>query len=160
MKIRISTIGLLTLLASYSGQVLSVGYFQYCNERYGFCVDVAQQLAMGHPPPNNDGREFSDRNGFMMTASGINNSLDETLDAEIQSQEQHFDTLTYKVKKQNWYVLSGYVGSYIVYQKAYVGPGSINHLYIRYPAALKDDYSAIVTRTSRSFKPGDTKVSH
>jgi hypothetical protein len=47
-----------------------------------------------------------------------------------------------------------------VYRKTFVGNGSINHLYIEYPARLKAKYDEIVAKVVRVFKPGSLEVGH
>lgn len=129
-------------------------YSKYCNDRYGFCIDYPKDIGIEPAPDNNDGRRFYDRNGFFMTASGINNVTNETSQSEMQSQKKDFNVITYQTTGKNWFILSGYKDNNILYIKTYVGNGSINHLYIQYPIYLKAEYDEVVIRISRSFKPG------
>src|SRR5882672_10148300 len=78
-------------------------YLRYCNERYGFCVNYPSHLTMDPPPTNGDGRRWHDRNGLVITASGINNILDETLQSALYSQSKEFDKITYRRKGKNWF---------------------------------------------------------
>jgi hypothetical protein len=133
---------------------------RYCNSRFGFCVEYPKYLGIEPAPTNNDGRRFYDPDGFLLIASGINNALDETLQTEMLSQKGEFDKVTYQKVGKNWYVLSGVKGSEILYLKTYVGGGSINHLYIRYPVQMKSTYDKIVDVVSRSFVPGSLSSAH
>jgi hypothetical protein len=133
----------------------SQSYAKYCNDRYGFCIEYPKTLAIEPPPENGDGRRFHDEKGFLVIASGINNVLDDTLNGEMSSQSRDFDKITYRAKGKNWFILSGYKGSDVLYIKTYVGKGVINHLYIKYPSKRSGVYDEIVSRISRSFKPGD-----
>jgi hypothetical protein len=135
-------------------------YQKYCNDRFGFCLVYPAHMDQEPPPVNNDGRVFYDRQGFRLTASGINNVLEDTLASERLSQERHFDLVSYRADGKDWYVLSGYKGDNIVYLKTYVGPGSINHLHLSYPARLQAAYADLVTRISRSFTPGNLQELH
>lgn len=132
----------------------------YCNDRYGFCIEYPRDFIMEPPPENGDGRRFHDDKGFLMIASGINNVLDETLSEEMRSQSKDFDKITYRLKGKNWFILSGYKGSDVLYRKAYVGKGAMNHLYITYPVRQAKAYGETVTQISRSFKPGDLNDVH
>ena len=138
----------------------SQSYVRYCNDRYGFCVDYPGNLVMEPPPDNGDGRRFHDDTGFLVIASGINNVHDDTLSEEMSSQTKDFDKVTYRAKGKNWFILSGYKGSDILYRKAYVGRGAMNHLYIKYPSQYAKAYGETVTKISRSFKPGDLSDVH
>ncbi len=127
---------------------------KYCNKRFGFCVAYPVALNVSPASDNNDGRKFYDHTGFVMTASGMYNVLENSLRAEMKSQEKDFDTVSYRKIKNNWYVLSGYKGNDILYIKTYMDKGTIYHLYMRYPVKLKKKYDKTVSRVSRSFKPG------
>lgn len=136
------------------------GYKTYCNARYGFRVNYPCYLRMEPPPDNDDGRKFYDGKGFLVIVSGSNNVLDETLESEMDSQGKDFDRITYSTTGKNWFVLSGYKSSEVVYVKTYIGQGSINHLYIQYPSRHSVEYDNVVTNISRSFKPGNLNDAH
>lgn len=132
----------------------------YCNSRYGFCVDYPSHFGIGPAPDNNDGRVIYDRDGLRITASGSNNVMDNTLKSAMESSKDNFDTITYRKLGDNWFALSGYKGNNIIYIKTWVGPGSINSLYLQYPSAMKADYDDIVKKIVRSFRPGDLNNLH
>ncbi len=95
-----------------------------------------------------------------MTVSGINNVMEDNLQTEMDSQSKGFDKITLKTKKDNWFVLSGFKKTDIVYLKTYVGESSINHLYLKYPTNRKTEYDEMVSVMSKSFKSGDLNNSH
>ncbi len=128
-------------------------YKKYCNARFDFCVSYPVTFGMGPSPENNDGREFYDRDGFSMTASGMYNVLENSLKEEMKSQESDFDKVTYRRMKHNWFVLSGYSGKNILYIKTYIKDDTLYHLYIRYPISLKKEYDKTVAKITKSFKP-------
>jgi len=136
-----------------SQAVAEIPYKKYCNARFEFCVLYPVTFGMGPAPDNNDGREFYDRDGFSMTASGMYNVLENSLKDEMKSQEEDFDTVTYRRMKDNWFVLSGYSGKNILYIKTFLAHDTLYHLYIRYPENLKKEYNTIVSKIARSFKP-------
>lgn len=150
----------LIFLASYAVPLKAQQYDRYCNARYGFCVSYPSNFRMEPPPENDDGRRFDGPNGLIMTASGINNVLERTVQTEMSSQGDSFDTITYRAKGRNWFVLSGHKGANIVYIKTFVGSGSMNHLVFEYPASLSAKYAGIVAKVARSFKPGNLGAVH
>jgi len=163
MSTSVRLVGFIISVMVFAGAASTVAVSdpaRYCNQRFGFCVDYPQNLEMEPPPVNNDGRRFHDRDGFLMIASGINNSMEETLHSEMESQEEELDTVTYRKFGSNWYVLSGFKGPDIVYLKTYVGRGSINRLYIKYRTSLRSRYDKMVDSISRSFVPGQIGVAH
>lgn len=133
---------------------------RYCNSRYGFCVNYPSNFGSEPAPDNNDGQVFFDRDGFRMTASGSNNVTDETVKSDMNGLLSEFDTVTYRKLGKNWFALSGYKDDSIIYIKGWVGAGSINHLYLQYPSALKTDYDNVVKQIVKSFRPGDLNNSH
>jgi len=139
--------------------VISQEYVEYCNKRYGFCVKYPSNFKLKSSPENIDGQGFYDDKGFSMSVSGINNFGD-NLENQIHFQSKNFETITYQTKKNNWFVLSGYKSSNILYLKTYVGKSSINNLYIQFPSNQKNEYNDIVTKISKSFKSGNLNESH
>ncbi|MEN6438660.1 MAG: hypothetical protein ABFD97_08755 [Syntrophobacter sp.] len=132
----------------------SDGYTKYCNPRFGFCVEYPASLTKDPPPANNDGISLRDRDAFTMSASGINNVLDDTVESLMSAGIENMDRVTYKSKGRDWFVLSGFDGTKVRYEKTWVGKGSINTLFIEYQADQKSKYDEIAARVSRSFKPG------
>jgi len=148
------TVFIITIfMLGYITTVCAQEFNRYCNTRFGFCVIYPIALKVSPAPDNDDGRKFYDHNGFSMTASGMYNVLENSLKSEMKSQEEDFDTVTYRKIKNNWYVLSGYKGNDILYIKTYMGKEIIYHLYMRYPVKLKKKYDKTVSKVSGSFKP-------
>lgn len=151
---------LLVFAVTASPVAMSAPYEKYANARYGFSVSRPSSMKMDTPPANGDGRHFSDIKGFSIVASGINNVANNSLAAEAQSLKSEFDVVTYKAMGKSWVVMSGRKSSEIIYVKAYVGPQSINYLWITYPASMAADAMAIVSKVSGSFKPGNLNELH
>jgi hypothetical protein len=128
-------------------------YESYLNARFGFSVKYPANLTIQKDSDNGDGRKLNSNDGFTMSVFGSNEisskgqSLSELYNSEII---QHKD-VTYKVKKTNWFVISGYDGENIFYIKKYVGAGSTNTLYLVYPSNLRDKYYDVITIISKSF---------
>lgn len=125
----------------------------YKNSRFGYAISFPTN---NNDYNNGDGREFSSPDGFNIWVYGSNksNSSDQSLDEIYYRELNSHKDVTYKVKKNNWFVVSGYDGEIIFYIKKYVGLGSTNTLLLNYPSNLRDKYYDIVTLISKSFKPG------
>jgi hypothetical protein len=115
---------------------------------------------MRDPPANDDGRQFDNGNGLYVTASGINNASNDTLESEMRSDSDRFDRITYRAKGKNWFVLSGQKDDKIIYLKTFIGRGSVSHLDIEYSVHLKAAYDTVAGNIARSFKPGQLGVAH
>lgn len=129
-------------------------YQEYCNSRFGFCISYPSTLEMSAPPANGDGRNFNDEEGFWMSASGMNNATEQSVDTVMSSSLNYFDVISYHTKGDNWFVLSGTKSNKIIYIKTFVGESGINLLHIQYPKSEETEYKKIVEISSKSFKPG------
>ncbi|HEX3084725.1 MAG TPA: hypothetical protein VHP99_09410 [Pyrinomonadaceae bacterium] len=145
---------------------------KYCNDRFGFCVyhpanvgwrdqqGVWHSGNAGAPSENNDGSKFDNGNGFEMTVSGINNTSNDTLTSEMNSAKKGFDKITYRAKGKNWFILKGQKADTIIFLKTYIGRGSVNHLQIVVPVALKEGYNQLMSDVAGSFSPGKLSAAH
>src|ERR1035437_570377 len=133
---------------------------RYVNERYGFQMSYPAFLISAPIPANGDGMRMYDKKGFVLVASGINNESEITFQSELNSQWESIGKVTYGVRGNNWFTISGIKENKIIYIKSYVGTGSINHLYIEYPKDQRDRYDKIVESISKSFSPGDLTKNH
>jgi len=142
-------------------------YQQYCNERFGFCLDHPSVLKL-HFPENGDGvsLHISDlpnksNNTFEITVYGSpHGNMDvapHTLKGIMDSAKKRVTKITFQKKKDNWFALSGYIdsGDTIFYEKTYVGKQNSNTLMIEYPKKYKKRFDKVVNRVVASFKPGD-----
>ena len=67
-----------------------------------------------------------------------------------------YDELTYRPRGRSWFVLSGYRGDQIYYEKVMFSCGGelVNVFAITYPIAERNVYDPIVERMENTFKPG------
>lgn len=132
-------------------------YGSYTNARYGFSVVYPTNLEKKSESENGDGRELNSSEGFNMLVYGSNDAsvLGKSIDEMYKEELKDHKDVTYNVKKNNWFVVSGYDGDYIFYVKKYAGTGSTNTLFLKYPSNLRDKYYDIVTVISKSFKEGN-----
>lgn len=138
-------------------------YKEYCNERFGFCLDVPNALKMQFSP-SGDGVSLSmndiDNDGFSILSFGSpHGNIDDaphTLDEIMESHLEYVEDVTYQKKKDNWFVISGYndSGKSIVFKKLYVGKQNFNSLLIEYPKKDKKLYDDAVNRIVGSFSAG------
>jgi hypothetical protein len=133
---------------------------RYVNERYGFQMSYPAFLISAPIPANGDGMRMYDKKGFVLVASGINNESEITFQSELNSQWESIGKVTYGVRGNNWFAISGVKENKIIFIKSYIGIGSINHLYIEYPKDQKDKYDKIVEAIAKSFIRGDLYKRH
>ena len=133
---------------------------RYVNERYGFQMSYPAFLISAHNPANGDGIRMYDKKGFVLVTIGINNVSDETFQSELNTQWESIGKITYGIRGDNWFAISGIKENKTIYFKSYIGTGAINHLYIEYPRDQKDKYDKIVEDIAKSFMPGNLSKNH
>ena len=67
-----------------------------------------------------------------------------------------YDELTYRPRGRSWFVLSGYRGDTIYYEKVMFSCGGqlVNVFAITYPVDQRDTYDPVVERMENAFRPG------
>lgn len=67
-----------------------------------------------------------------------------------------YDELTYRPRGRSWFVLSGYRGDQIYYEKVMFSCGGelVSVFAITYPVSRRDVYDPVVERMENTFKPG------
>ena len=67
-----------------------------------------------------------------------------------------YDETTYRPRGRSWFVLSGYRGNLIYYEKVMFSCGGslVNVFAITYPVEQRDMYDPIVERMEDTFRPG------
>jgi len=132
-------------------------YNSYKNPRFEFTVKYPANIEKRKDPANSDGCEFVYEDGFNIKVYGSNEPsvMNLKLDEIYKSELKNHKDVTYKTKKDNWYVISGYDGNMIFYEKTFVGKESKNTLYIEYPSNLRDKYYDVISVISKSFTAGN-----
>jgi hypothetical protein len=132
----------------------ALAYDTYRNERFGFTIEYPYNLLRpdeglgdGH------GQSFASADGeatlIVYGSEGEEaNALREEYDAELARSDLR---VTYQVLRPTWFVVSGYQGPYIFYQRTHRTADGLRTFRLRHRAADKDYFDPIVTRLSRSF---------
>jgi len=134
----------------------------YQNERFGYrLVYPPRWFEAGPVSANGDSRAFTTPDGrARMVVFGAHNSeglslrdYRETLLGEYGNYEE----LTYSPVGKTWFVLSGYRGDTIYYQKVMFSCGGqiINVLSISFPAGDKPLFSPVIEKVEDRFRPGN-----
>lgn len=131
----------------------------YTNERYGFTLRYPAGLRPGPSRTDGSGREFHSENGeFKVFAFAVpigrkssEKAIAEAYEAELKLFGQN---VTYKVKSDGWFVVSGVAENGLeFYSKAYANASAMTLLRITYPHAGHEVYDAWVTRIEKRFTP-------
>lgn len=133
---------------------------EYRNERYGFSLRYPASFEMQRPSENGDGREFIRQDSCSFIAFGSNNALEYDLNDELKDVLSEFTQVTYRKRSRNWFVISGFQGERVLFIKCFLGKGSINEIWIRYPKSESHSMAVVVNQLVKSFHPGELNESH
>ncbi len=128
-------------------------YKTYNNARFGYTISYpADLLDPQGEAANGDGEVFSG-DGAEMRVYGSNSLLNETLRKEYNALlEEKGESVTYKVFKNTFFVISGRENGRIFYQKTMENSdGAFITFMIEYDASKRRTYDAAVTKMVKSF---------
>jgi len=137
-----------------------VTYESYVNERFDYRVLYpANILTPQDPPTNQDGRTFqSPDRQIVMQVYGRNNALSESLNERYQQvlqQRSNADldrSVTYQTIGDNFFVVSGYQGEWIFYQKTILDNDVFKTLEFSYHRSFQPAFDLIVSEVANSFE--------
>ncbi|MBA4371405.1 MAG: hypothetical protein C0402_00940 [Thermodesulfovibrio sp.] len=147
------------IMAADSGDTMA--YKRYVNVRFGYGISYPAGILFPQgEADNSDGQRFLSKDGDLeMLVWGSNNALDETIKSKFQedikekTKEQPDKRVTFKYLKGNTYVVSGYRGEKIFYQKTMLDNDAFMTFLLIYPSGKKKDFDPVVAEISRSFRP-------
>lgn len=135
------------------------GYRTYHNARFHYSISYPVNILFPQGESvNADGQRFLSKDGRTeMLVYGAYNSLDQTLgevfEEESSRSTEHPDRVTtYKVLRQDWFVVSGIENGRIFYQKTMLRNSTFKTFRIEYDEAQKRTFDPITTVIARSFK--------
>ena len=132
----------------------------YANSRFNYSIEYPANLLIPRgEAPNGDGQIFASADGqAQMIIYGTHNVFEQSLQDLFQKESQDAANdkitkqVTYKRQKDNWFVVSGYIGPKIFYQKTFLSNDMFKSFYIEYPISQRKRYDPILGRMGRSFK--------
>lgn len=148
----------LLLLAILVPTFAQNGYQTYRNARFDYSIAYPSALLIPQgEAENGDGQKFLSRDGRAeMMVFGSHNALDQSLrDAyeEAAGTSQHPNrSVTYKVLRGDWFVVSGTKGKKTFYQKTILRDGVFKTFRIEYDTDQKLIFNPVTTKIAASFK--------
>ena len=141
-----------------NAQTKQTTYKTYYNPRFEYSISYPvgilypQEIAA-----NGDGRKFlSKDNQTVMLVYGQENVQRQTL-SQLYKEESREDShtgkvVTYKMLKNNWFVVSGYEDGRVFYQKTIYRNDEFLTSRIEYPEAQKEVFDSITATIAKSFR--------
>jgi hypothetical protein len=148
-------------LAFHSFPANSADWVELRDRDFGFTYQVPANtfVPAGEDKPSTYG--FKSRNGdAKLMFSAWNNKEGRSPDGFkrwLLTNAEGYDELTYRPRGRSWFVLSGYRGDSIYYEKVMFSCGGqvVNVFAISYPVKRRDRYDQIVERIEDHFRPGN-----
>jgi hypothetical protein len=160
IQVMIRSIYLLVFLVIANSNLAQTSYKQYCNARFGFCVSYPNTFKGQGESDNGDGQEFisADGKSSLLVYRDGREAVYES-EAECKSQSYLSDItpddtkqITFKKKGENFYVVSGYQGSMIFYQKTIFTDQGMMTAIFTYPGSQKTKYDSYCVKLFETFK--------
>ena len=134
------------------------GWMTYQNPRFGFSLPVPPGMKSERPPDNGSGQQFTSPDGKV----SVSGSAHFNNDPEISGLEPAYKselavpdrTITYKLKKDGWYVVSGVNKDGTGFYKKYAANAKYYAAFsITYPQADEKKYQAWIERIAKDWQP-------
>jgi hypothetical protein len=150
-------LAVLSFLGSLQAQVRHE-YRTYHNARFDYSISYPADLLIPQGEAvNGDGQRFLSRDGRTeLLVYGAYNSLDQTLreifeQESVRSTEHPNRVVTYKVLRNDWFVVSGTEDGRIFYQKTMLRNSTFKTFRIEYDKNEKQTFDSITAFIARSF---------
>jgi hypothetical protein len=137
-----------------------VVYKDYCNARFGFCVSYPNSFKAQGESDNGDGQEFKSLDGKVSLIvfhdgrenfyESISECKTESYRADAASDESK--RVTYKKMGEDYFVISGYQGTNIFYQKSIFTEVGMMTAILKYPVSQRTTYDPYCSKLFDSFK--------
>lgn len=139
---------------------------QYKNARFGFTMTYPSSFMLDPDsiPEGGDSARFwtPDRRATAVVTgirNGLGQSLTDLLDEATKDvTENSHGTITYTRSRDNWFVISGFIGERIFYRRSFLSDRSrvIGSLWIEFPRTMRPCFEDAVSMMSLSFRPSPT----
>ena len=128
----------------------------YTNVRFQYSICYPEDLLVPQgESPNSDGQKFLAKDGAQLLVFGRNNALDESLrDVLAHTEARLADAqgrVTYKVRKPNWFVVSGQNGQTIFYAKTLYSHDQFKSFELSYDRSKAAIYQPLIGRIAACF---------
>jgi len=135
-------------------------YKIYSNSRFNYSIEYPPHLLIPKgDAPKGEGQIFASADGqAQMIIYGTHNVLEQSIKEVFQKESQDASSakitkhVTYKRQKDNWFVISGYIGPKIFYQKTFLSNDMFKSFYIEYPVSERKLYDPILGHLGHTFK--------
>ncbi len=156
-----------SLAAADCGAAARTGQpMQYKNARFGFTMTYPSTFVLDPdsiPEGGDSARFWTPDHRATAVVTGIRNGLGQSLtdlldEATKDVTENSHGVITYTRTRDNWFVISGFIGERIFYRRSFLSDRSrvIGNLWIEFPRNMRPCFEDAVSMMSLSFRPSPT----
>ncbi|HEX2255875.1 MAG TPA: hypothetical protein VHG92_04085 [Afifellaceae bacterium] len=132
------------------------GWTTYVNARSGASLTYPEELFQPLPSENGENQRFISRDGeaeleFIVLPRAPGQTA-RSLQQSLVGREG-YEQVTYAPRGRSWFVLSGYRGDRVFYEKYVFAGGSVQAFAIAYPQSLRQLYDPVVEAVEDNFRP-------
>ena len=129
-------------------------YRRYSNSDYGYTFEYPDNLLQwGEPIGGDRGQAFETADGtatlLVFATDDEAGALRDQYETELNRDDQD---VTYEVMRPDWFVVSGYEGRYVFYQRTFRSGGGLRTFRLRHLASDREYFGPITQRLSHSFE--------
>ncbi len=132
-------------------------YREYTNTRYSYSICYPENIFVPQGETvSRDGQLFLAPDGAELRVYANFNIFSNTIKDEFRdsvSKESKKGTVTLKLQKENWFVVSGKTGGDIFYRKTILEKGQYITFRAVYPASARAVYGDVVKTVNKCLKP-------
>ena len=147
---------------SLRNTIVKESFDQYCNSRFGFCIDYPVNIFKMQPESQNgDGRVFKDfKDSVILTVWGRRNedpdgdeiSLSAQMSDDLKEIGADGSSITYKKKGKKFYIISGLKNKKVFYRKTILIDGAFAFAVMEYQQSDTAIYNPLIASVAASFK--------
>jgi len=157
-KLIVGIVVLLSTVASATAKS-TVRYEKWVNYRFGIHFDLLPGMTPGREPINADGRDFKTANGDLtVTVYGENNVMPRSIRQQMVNSLSFAakpTVITYRRVAKTWYVVSGYTGGKIFYERCIYHDQQYDTIQIVYPKKYAARLNPIAAHIAMSMRYKD-----
>jgi len=156
-------------LSQLSGAQIDSNWFRYINPRFGVAIDIPTRGYRYEVPENGSGLTLTSNNGAVLITvfahwvvnildgadNNVRKSISQIFDNAVAETIQKGGTVTYSVKKDDFYVISGNFGDNSYYERMTISPrcsAIYNNFRILHPKTIEQSLDGLVTRMFQSLR--------
>jgi restriction endonuclease Mrr len=132
----------------------------YSNSRFGYRINYPSTFATPTESPSADGMTTGDGTASLALSGANNENGGSTRDYYEAAVSNAPGRIGYKKLGGTWFVVTYDTSDVVVYEKMFVGSGSLNAFVLSFPKSQRSKYDPIVTMIEKSFRHGDVRHQH